>query len=80
MGRILSSSAAAVLLFLTATAPSKAQVTFESIYAQPAVMVDGIDVGARISREPEIGPVTVVAAISPRARAAASGRRHHHAH
>lgn len=76
MGRILLSSAAALaLVIFTANAPSKAQVTFESAYAQPAVMVDGIHVGARISREPEIGPFPVVAAHNPHP-ASAIGRRH----
>jgi hypothetical protein len=63
--RILSSSAAALtLLFLTANAPAKAQVAFESIYAQPANMVDGFDVGARVSNAPNYGSAMIVAAHS----------------
>lgn len=48
------SVAAMALLSFAANAPANAQVTFESAYAQPANMLDGVDVGARISMEPDV--------------------------
>jgi len=66
-------------LCLAASAPAKSQVAFESIYAQAADMVDGIEVGARIIGElsaATYASATVVAAAQPpgRDRAAPSVR------
>lgn len=46
---------------LAANAPAKAQVVFESIYAQPANMVDGIDVGTRESSTADHASASVAA-------------------
>lgn len=61
MRKILTSAAAAMALsFLAASAPAQAQVTFESVYAQPAEMVDGVDIGARIAPGRDVGAAPAV--------------------
>ena len=59
MKKLLTFAVAAMALScLTAPAPAQAQAVFESIYTQPAQMVDGLNVGARISPASRFGAAT----------------------
>jgi hypothetical protein len=63
MKKFLTFAGAAIALScLAANAPAKAQAVFESIYTQPAQMVDGMNVGDRISATPRFAAATVTAA------------------
>lgn len=80
MRNILTSAAAAMALsLLAASAPAHAQTTFESVYAQPAEMVDGVDIGGRIAPAHHIGAATGAKVQRPRA-GDAYGRRHNSRH
>jgi hypothetical protein len=78
MMKILTSAAAAMALSFFA-APAQAQATFESVYAQPAQMVDGVDIGARIGPEREIGAAPIVGVQASRP-GSVYGRRHDSRH
>ena len=59
MKKILTFAVASLALScLTATTPAQAQAVFESIYTQPAQMVDGMNVGARIAPASRFGAAT----------------------
>jgi len=79
MIKILTLAGAALALScLTATPPAQAQAVFESIYTQPVEMVDGMNVGARISLAPRLGAAAGMAAQKCRAGVACGRRRGAH--
>lgn len=75
MNKIHTSSAAVVAVFcLTASAPANSQEFFESAYARPAEMVDGLHVGRRIEGAGIFAPARAAAAQNCHA-GSACGRR-----
>jgi hypothetical protein len=80
---LLTLALAPAMLCLAANAPVRAQSTLDNAYTQPADIVDGIQVGRRISRSAEfdqdLAPPTRVAA-AHKCRAGAPCERHSHIH
>jgi len=63
MRHVISTSAIALtMLCVVARSPASAQYAFESAYAPPAQMIDGVNIGARIgssqSDRAAIGPAS----------------------